>query len=290
MEKKIVSGIMLTLLLISVFTFSINTQQVKAEPETVDIIYPQPGQFTNYLMPVYYPNGTVWSGWWNVSYSEYVQPHLINITLVVTTPEYTETTFWCTVNTTNRWVTDADPEFWWDQTWYVLWIETNLTVGSTINLWTTTATIVGDQKLHVLGHCIDCWIANASYVHGYYYLSYYDKISGLLVAHQNFYQGEVQVELTLDATNISIGVTSVHLFRLIRTIEIWNLPKGTENSLTSKLHNAINLLDKENKNGALHQLTGFIKQAEALGDKKLTFEQTEYLTSAAQRIVDLIEG
>jgi len=77
---------------------------------------------------------------------------------------------------------------------------------------------------------------------------------------------------------------------LIETIKTSSLPEGTENSLTSKLHNAIHLLNKENKNGALHQLTGFIKQVEAVGDKKLTLELAEYLTSEAQIIIDLIEG
>jgi len=75
---------------------------------------------------------------------------------------------------------------------------------------------------------------------------------------------------------------------LIETIEAWNLPKGTENSLTSKLEDALHLLDKGNENGARHKPMDFINQVEALRDKKLTDEQADFLISEAQRIIDLI--
>ena len=77
---------------------------------------------------------------------------------------------------------------------------------------------------------------------------------------------------------------------LIETIQSWDLPEGTESSLTSKLDEAILLLDKENENGAIHKLMDFINQAEALRGTKLTTEQTDYLTAEAQRIIDLIKG
>ena len=77
---------------------------------------------------------------------------------------------------------------------------------------------------------------------------------------------------------------------LIRTVRSWNLHKGTENSLTSKLEGALRLLDIGKKNGAVHKLMAFINQVEALSGKKLAIEQAEYQISEAQRIIDLIEG
>ena len=74
---------------------------------------------------------------------------------------------------------------------------------------------------------------------------------------------------------------------LIETIEAWDLPKGTENSLTSKLGGALHLLDIGNENGALHKLMTFINQVEALRDKKLTTKQANQLITEAQRIIDL---
>ena len=76
---------------------------------------------------------------------------------------------------------------------------------------------------------------------------------------------------------------------LIETIKSWNLPKGTEESLTSKLEEAILLINKGNENGAIHKLMDLVDQVEALRDnKKLTNEQANYLTAEAQRIIGLI--
>ena len=80
------------------------------------------------------------------------------------------------------------------------------------------------------------------------------------------------------------------LEELIETIETWNLRKGTENSLTSKLEGALHLLDMGKGNGAVHKLMAFIRQVEALEDKKLTDEQADHLIEEAQRIIDLIKG
>lgn len=77
---------------------------------------------------------------------------------------------------------------------------------------------------------------------------------------------------------------------LIEVIETWNLPKGTEDSLTSKLDGANCLLKKGNENGAIQKLIDFIDQVEGLRGKKLTDEQADYLVAEAQRIVDLIHG
>ena len=80
------------------------------------------------------------------------------------------------------------------------------------------------------------------------------------------------------------------LEELVETIETWNLPKGIEKSLTSKLEGSLRLLDKGNENGAIRLLMAFINQVEAIREKKLTNEQASYLTSEAQRIKNLIKG
>lgn len=211
--KHVWSGLVLLLLFstFSITVFGAADKSMHASmsesfcQSTVDIIHPQPGQFADYSHSHYYPNGTVeWSGWWNTSYNEYVQPHLINITHIVEQLEMNGT-FWCTVDTTNRLVTDTSLDFWWNQTWYTDWIETNVTDGSIINWWTTTAEIVGSQILYVVGRHVDCWVANASVSENFYELSYYDKITGLLTKYQIFVEGELLDDFPLNATNIPIG-------------------------------------------------------------------------------------
>lgn len=85
------------------------------------------------------------------------------------------------------------------------------------------------------------------------------------------------------------GPAYAHLNKLIETIETWSLPKGTKNSLTTKLKGALRLLDRGRENGAIHKLMAFIEKVESLRGKKLTDEQTDYLASEAQRIIDLIK-
>jgi len=80
------------------------------------------------------------------------------------------------------------------------------------------------------------------------------------------------------------------ILELIEVIETWNLYKGTENSLTSKLDRAIHLLKRGNENGAIHKLMDFIEEIEARRRKKLTDEQADYLILEAQRIIGLIKG
>ena len=259
-------------------------------PPPYDIIHPQPGQFANYSLLFYFPNGTIVKlGWWNtISYREYIQPHIINTTVVVAdAPPGEPKVGWCTVNTTSRWVTDSYPEYRMGQSWYTYWIETPVTVGSTINWRWTTSKIVGNQVLYAVGHHLDCWIANTIDPYHDYELSYYDKLSGLLVTYQAISPSGV-FELTLDATNIPLGVASLP-FRLTKTVEGWSLPEGTENSLTSKLEAAYHLLNMDNRNAALQHLTAFVKKVETLRTKKLTSEQADHLTAAAQRIINLIK-
>lgn len=258
-------------------------------PPPYDIICPQPGQFANYSLLAYFSNGTVfWSGWWmTLSYREYVQPHIINTTVVVAdAPPGEPKVGWCTVNTTSRWVTNSYPEYRMGRSWYTHWIETPVTVGSTINWWITTSKIVGNQVLYAVGRHLDCWIANTIDSYYDYELSYYDKLSGVLVAHKAIL-GKRITELTLDATNIPLGVASIP-FKLTKTVEGWSLPKGTENSLTSKLKAAYHLLNKDNRNAASQHLAAFVKKVEAIREKKLTKERADHLIGEAQRIINLL--
>jgi len=76
---------------------------------------------------------------------------------------------------------------------------------------------------------------------------------------------------------------------LIEAIKTWNFPKGTEKSLTSKLDDAIHLLEKGNENGAIHKLRDVIDHVEALREKKLTNNHADQLLSEIQRIIYLVK-
>ena len=75
---------------------------------------------------------------------------------------------------------------------------------------------------------------------------------------------------------------------IIEDIEDMNLPTGTENSLVSKLENAIKSIEKENYNAAVNQLNAFINHVKAQRGKKIPEAQADELIAAAQWIIDNI--
>jgi parallel beta-helix repeat protein len=78
------------------------------------------------------------------------------------------------------------------------------------------------------------------------------------------------------------------ILALRRTIEAWNLPKGTENSLTVKLDNALHQINKENEDVSINMLNAFINEVKAQQNKALTNEQANYLIAQAQKIITQI--
>jgi len=96
-----------------------------------------------------------------------------------------------------------------------------------------------------------------------------------------------------------LGDTWIYIYRpnpkgltqkLIETIKTWNLPNGTENSLTSKLQNAIQSLENGQQNAAINKLNAFINEVKAQRNKKLTNAQADTLITEAQRIINAIQG
>ena len=77
---------------------------------------------------------------------------------------------------------------------------------------------------------------------------------------------------------------------LISEIEDLNLPAGTENSLTSKLNNALTKLEQGNPNAAINQLNGFINQVNAQAGKKISQSDADALIAQAQAIINAVES
>jgi len=257
------------------------------------LLHPLEGQYANYTIRVTNPSdGTVLDeAQWNLTYHKYVSPFLIYVMSWID-HSYSEWD-WTALNITNRYAY----HFSWPITgrigdmWFSGWIETNITTGSTIKLLDGTATVVGDKIVEVNSRPIDCWellhIEESTIEHTFWY----DKTTGLLIG-QEAIADSVKVNTTLVDTNIIQLIPPSPTERteeLLETIDTWDLPKGTENSLSSKLKGAIHLLDKGNENGAIHKLMDFINQVDAQRGKKLTDDQADYLTTEAQRIIDLIQ-
>ncbi|MFC2038223.1 hypothetical protein ACFLUG_00420 [Chloroflexota bacterium] len=75
---------------------------------------------------------------------------------------------------------------------------------------------------------------------------------------------------------------------VITEVENLYLPQGMENSIVSKLDNAVKSLEKSNIESAVNQLEAFINQVEAQRGKKLTDEQADDLIDKVRTIIDVI--
>jgi len=173
------------------------------------VIDPLPGHYANYDIKVYENEEMVCSGWWNFSYLEYLDSNLINVTnTILTSPPTSHSppngTFWLTIDTTNRWIPDGN--HWWKQTWYCFWIETNVTEGSVIRMWTTNGTVVDSELVLLNEKLVDCWVVNWS-EYDMHYTFLFDKITGLNI--EAWGSGEhYQVKWLLVNTNVPVGIYS----------------------------------------------------------------------------------
>jgi PKD repeat protein len=205
---------------------TVNNRATELVVVTYPLINPIEGQWANYTITYYGDNGTAIDQIeLMVVYGQYVSPYLINVTMWWKIPGDLNFTTWMLVNIMNRqieeplWVASAtsttEPAPPPPMTmWYYGWIETDITLGSTVNLLYGTATVVGDRIIEVGGYPIDCW--ELSYTtetdpYGLQYTYWYDKSSGLWIGME-YIQYLYGFELKLAATSIPIGVLPVAAF------------------------------------------------------------------------------
>jgi PKD repeat protein len=183
-----------------------NNVATKFVEVTYPLINPIEGQWANYTM-YQFDNATgqiIATMELNFTYDHYISPYQIYITMSSRVPYGYITTGWMIVNVMNRMV-ESDSGIYWTGMWYPGWIETDITIGSTVNLLDGTATVVGSEIIFALEHGIypiDCWELFMEY-HGYEYTFWYDKTSGLWIGME-YTMYPYRAELTLTATNIPL--------------------------------------------------------------------------------------
>jgi PKD repeat protein len=110
--------------------------------------------------------------------------------------------------------------------------------------------------------------------------------------------GTYQVSFTVsdgnlvDTKQITITVSNVEptqlTSNLINIIENNDITPESKNSLTSKLNNAIEILEKDQKNAAINKLNATINEIKAKQGKQLTNEQAEQLIMNINTIIYVI--
>jgi len=154
-----------------------------------------------------------------VTYDRYLAPDLIYV-IVESLGVYndysvnvTTWSYWMVVNIFDRMVEEG----FGAGMWFPYWIETNITLGSEVNIAYQTTEVVDDQIIRINRRPIDCWVVipqgepedNATYT------SWYDKASGLWTCGESYIRFypliDINPDITitvltvLNETNIPIG-------------------------------------------------------------------------------------
>jgi len=169
------------------------------------LIRPVEGRYSNYTY--YYVDPATgqeyFGGLMNFTYLQYISPYQVNVTI-----DYSYGySGWLVVNTFTRRV-EMDSGIGWTGMWYPGWVETNVTMGSTVNLLWGNATVVDNEVIYFGGRPIDCWEMELAY-YDYTYRLWYDKATGLWFGM--FYVSPYQwTRFNLTATNIPVGFSFEH--------------------------------------------------------------------------------
>ena len=171
------------------------------------LISPVEGQYANYALNTYDPFGQLLgSGFMNFTYDYYSEPYKIHITMRYIDPSGYSSVDTMIVNTMNRYVESGS----WAGFWYPGWIETNIDVGSTLNLLSGNTTVVGSRMTVVAPRAVECW-ETLYYEYVYNYTFAYDKNSGLWISMETVDPSSGYInELILIGTNVSVGLQYEH--------------------------------------------------------------------------------
>jgi len=199
------------------------------------LIQPIEGQYANYT--IYYVDPStgveISGGLWNFTYLRYISPYQINVTMWMEDDyDYTQSG-WMIVNILTR-IVESDSGIYWTGMYYPGWIETDVTIGSSITLLGGSVTIVDNEIVYVNGRPIDCWeILMEQY--GWTYAFWYDKASGLWIGMRSASSYGVTY-LMLEATNVPIGFAYEH--DLVVTMDApTRLLPGTTTILNATVYN-----------------------------------------------------
>jgi len=175
---------------------------------TYPLINPIAGQWASYEFNQYDPKTgkKVYSEYWNITYVGYIEPYKVYVTIRVQNVYGFIFEGWMIVNTLSRLVEEGV----WAGLWYPGWIETDIDVGSTVNLLFGSALVAGSRVLLVGIYPIKCWELTFWEPSGVQYLFWYDKVTGLWVGMDVYSDHYFLGDLRLKKTNVPTGEKYPH--------------------------------------------------------------------------------
>jgi hypothetical protein len=182
---------------------------------TQPLIRPQEGKWTHYLF-YSVDNSTgalIPFGELQLNYYKYISVYEMNVTLWEAINGQGNMTGSTVVNIFNRY----DESGVWQNLWFPGIIETNITIGSQVNLLYGSATVIGSEALVLGSKVVDCWKLYELYGGGVSDTFWYDKTNGLWIKLEEVMSspsGFQKFIIILDNTNIPVGFTPEHELRV----------------------------------------------------------------------------
>jgi subtilisin family serine protease len=178
------------------------------------LIKPQEGQWANYigyLIPTNASSSATMAQpalfGMQFNYSKYISPYQMNVTIfeIIYGTQGMNMSFfgWTIVNIGTRWCESGPIK----NEWWLGMIETNITIGSIVNISGGQATVIGNETISFGTRLVDCWKLSQSDIGNYTW--WYAKSNGLWI-QADFTSGSVHERVILDGTNIPTGYTPEH--------------------------------------------------------------------------------
>ena len=173
------------------------------------LISPKPGNYANYGVTHLFNDTVTAIGTMNFTYIDYVDSRRFRIRIEyalydVEGKPVENFTDHIMVNVQTRQI-ESGPEGW-NNTYYFGWIETFIKLGSSVNVWNQTGTIVGFAKYTLDNRLFNTWVIySANETHICFYN--YDQVSGLLLKSttNSLSLPSQNVTFTLMQTNVDVG-------------------------------------------------------------------------------------
>jgi len=194
-----------------------NNQRTRVASVVRPLIQPIEGQRANYTITL--PYGTLLL---NTTYSYYVTPIQMDVYLWMRDPYGNTGINWLLLNILNRQVEAG----MWAGYAYPLWIEPDVTVGSTVRILERSGTVTGSRFIEMGEYLVDCWELQFQY-YDMSYSFWFDKANGLVTAVRGTSPYGTE-EWTLTATNVPL----VYLPRLRIQLTPQSGTVGTEVTVT----------------------------------------------------------
>jgi hypothetical protein len=199
-------------------TYTENNEQTAIVVAMHPLIEPIEGQWANYNLSSPYSSMLL-----NTTYSHYISPTQMNVSIWMGDSFGHNMSAWMIVNVLTRQVEAGG----WAGLWYFLWIQPDVEIGSTVNIIDRPGIVIESQCIEVGDGLVDCWGLYLDNI-GMQYIFWFDKVNGLVVAvdGKSYYNGTETWRLT--STNVPL----IYLPRIRIQLTPENGPVGTETIIT----------------------------------------------------------